>query len=222
MLPVINASILEGFGSLVIVWSSGISIMTVKSFDTRQEGVYLGITTALTATLLFYSIGPLTGGHFNPIVSLSTGVNGLISFRRAFSYAISQFLGAIAGGVLVSFTLGHKSASLVKYGCLVGEGFGLLQAFLLEFMSCFITLYCLYELGLSGRKETDYGASLMPFLSGTIIGLVVFIGSGFPGESYSGSNGFPQRCMGLAIGTWGLHQGIFMNYRNYRIESYLK
>ncbi|MBX7149899.1 aquaporin family protein [bacterium] len=55
----------------------------------------LATGTALVALILIFA--PLSGAHFNPVVTLSTVMNGELSVSRAFAYVVSQITGAFIG-----------------------------------------------------------------------------------------------------------------------------
>ena len=46
-------------------------------------------------------IGPISGGHVNPVASLSLAVVGLITPVRAFFYVIAQTVGGITGSFIL-------------------------------------------------------------------------------------------------------------------------
>ena len=46
-------------------------------------------------------IGPVSGGHVNPAISLSLAVVGLITPIRAFFYVIAQAVGGIIGSFIL-------------------------------------------------------------------------------------------------------------------------
>ena len=74
-----------------------------------QVGV-LGIAFAFGFALIAmaYGIGPISGCHINPAVSLGVFVAGRMSAKDLIGYIISQFLGAIvAAGVLAAIVKGQ-------------------------------------------------------------------------------------------------------------------
>lgn len=63
----------------------------------------LGIALAfgLILTVLAYAIGPISGCHINPAVTLGMALAGRIPARRAVFYIVAQIVGAIIGTALV-------------------------------------------------------------------------------------------------------------------------
>jgi arsenate reductase len=82
-----------------LVIGSGIAAQTLSPGDV---GLQLFENAAATAAGLFAIIlmfGPVSGGHFNPVVSLTDASFGGISWRDAFAYAPAQIAGCVLGAV---------------------------------------------------------------------------------------------------------------------------
>jgi arsenate reductase len=95
-----------------VVIGSGIAAQRL-SHDT---GLRLLENAAATAAGLFAIIlicGPVSGGHFNPVVSLVDAAFGGISWRAAFAYLPAQVAGCVAGAIAANgmFALAAVSIS---------------------------------------------------------------------------------------------------------------
>lgn len=55
------------------------------------------LSTGAILVVLILALGPLSGAHFNPVVTLSLAVNGDFVWRDVPLYLVSQFAGAFAG-----------------------------------------------------------------------------------------------------------------------------
>jgi glycerol uptake facilitator-like aquaporin len=85
-----------------IVIGSGIAAANLSPGDT---GLQLFENAAATAAGLFTIIlmfGPVSGGHFNPVVSLVDAAFGGLSRRDALAYIPAQVAGCIAGAVVAN------------------------------------------------------------------------------------------------------------------------
>lgn len=81
--------------------------------------VFVGAATAVTTTgnvatplafgliyiVMAYAVGYLSGGHFNPAVSVGFAVGGRLSWRHAGLYAAAQVIGAFLAGLLLFLVL---------------------------------------------------------------------------------------------------------------------
>src|SRR5688500_19091508 len=63
----------------------------------------LGVSLAFGLTVLTaaYALGPISGGHFNPAVTVGLATAGRFPLRDVPGYVIAQVVGAIAGAGLV-------------------------------------------------------------------------------------------------------------------------
>ena len=116
----------------------------------KEVGV-LGISFAFGLALIAmaYGIGPISGCHINPAVSLGALLAGRMSVGDFFTYVVAQCLGAIAGAfvlyMIVSGKLaGHQlaTAGLGQNGWgagYLGE-YGMTAAFLFEAVATFLFL----------------------------------------------------------------------------------
>ena len=55
------------------------------------------LATGATLVALILTFGPVSGAHFNPVVSFADASQGGITWMRACYYAIGQFVGAVLG-----------------------------------------------------------------------------------------------------------------------------
>ncbi|MBS0429147.1 MAG: aquaporin Z [Proteobacteria bacterium] len=90
-----------------------------------QLGIgFAGVALAFGLTVLTgaYALGPISGGHFNPAVSIGLVVGGRFPASRLAGYIVSQVLGAIAAaGVLWLIASGKAGAQL---GGFATNGYG--------------------------------------------------------------------------------------------------
>src|ERR1700678_3388440 len=83
-----------------VVIGSGIAAQHLSPGD---SGLQLFENAAATAAGLFAIIlmfGPVSGGHFNPVVSFVDAAFGGLSCRDAFAYLPAQVAGCIGGAVI--------------------------------------------------------------------------------------------------------------------------
>ncbi|CAN7193853.1 aquaporin Z [Pseudorhodoferax sp. LjRoot39] len=84
----------------------------------------LGVSLAFGLTVLTgaYAFGPISGGHFNPAVSVGLAVGGRFRWAELPGYVIAQVLGAVAaGGVLYLIATGKPG---FEVGGFASNGFG--------------------------------------------------------------------------------------------------
>ena len=115
--PIARRLLAELLGSAflaALVIGSGIAAQTLSPSDV---GLQLFENAAATAAGLFTIIlmfGPVSGGHFNPVVSLADATFGGISWRDAIFYIPAQVAGCVLGAITANgmFSLAAVSISI--------------------------------------------------------------------------------------------------------------
>ncbi len=93
---------LLGTGLLVaVVVGSGI-MATNMSPDKGIDLLINTISTVFALALLIYLLGPISGAHFNPAVSVSEFLQKRLSGRDLLGYIPAQFLGGFLGAILAN------------------------------------------------------------------------------------------------------------------------
>jgi glycerol uptake facilitator-like aquaporin len=93
----------EGLGSLLLAATViGSGIMAEQLAGGNLAVALLANTSATVAVLavLIALLGPISGAHFNPVVSLVMALRRTLSWRDAGAYAVMQTLGCCAGALL--------------------------------------------------------------------------------------------------------------------------
>ncbi|MGI8968822.1 MAG: MIP/aquaporin family protein [Chloroflexota bacterium] len=84
-------------------------------------GAAQNFAPALVVMAMIYSVGPVSGAHFNPAVSLAFALRGDFPWRRVPFYWLAQFVGAVVAALVLRAlfgTAGHLGASLPHHGAL--------------------------------------------------------------------------------------------------------
>jgi glycerol uptake facilitator-like aquaporin len=84
------------------------------------------ISTVLALGILILTLGPVSGAHFNPVVSMSLAITQRFKAVAVAPYLVSQFAGAIAGAVLANVMFGASaiqvsSKGIASEGAVIGE-----------------------------------------------------------------------------------------------------
>ena len=99
-----NIYFAEFFGTmLLILLGDGVVASVVLKESKSENAGWLTIVIGwgLAVTLAIYAVGNISGGHFNPAVTLALAVNGDFPFSQVAGYMSAQLTGAFAGAVLV-------------------------------------------------------------------------------------------------------------------------
>ena len=104
----------EFLGTFWLVLGGCGSAVLAAAFPQVGIGL-LGVSLAFGLTVLSgaYSLGPISGGHFNPAVSLGLWAGGRFPLALLLPYAVAQVLGGIGGAaVLYLIASGHAGFSV--------------------------------------------------------------------------------------------------------------
>jgi glycerol uptake facilitator-like aquaporin len=120
-----------GTGLLVaVVVGSGIAAETLSPGDVGLQLLENSMATFLGLTVLILWFGPVSGAHFNPVVSLADWFLGrrtgrCLSLPEVAAYAVAQITGGVAGAVLANLMFdldqGLSAKDRVTGGHLVAE-----------------------------------------------------------------------------------------------------
>jgi aquaporin Z len=140
---------------------------------------FVGVSLAfgLTVLTMAYAVGHVSGGHFNPAVSVGLAVAGRFSWKDVLPYVVTQVLaGLLAGTALYVIASGRDgfdaSAGFAAngYGELSPGGYGLLAAFLVEVILTAFFLYII--LGATDKRAPVGFAPIAIGLGLTLIHLI--------------------------------------------------
>jgi glycerol uptake facilitator-like aquaporin len=94
-----------------IVIGSGIAAQQLSPTDTGLQLLENAIATALGLTVLILVFAPLSGAHFNPVVSAVDALLGYRPWADVARYVPAQIVGCIAGAVLANLMFGEAAIS---------------------------------------------------------------------------------------------------------------
>ena len=160
---------------------------------------FLGISFAfgLTVLVMVYAIGPISGCHINPAITLAMLTAGKIKGKDAIFYIISQCIGAIIGAaILLLIAKGNAGYSLALnglgqngYGAHSPEGYSLAAAFVAEVVLTFLFLLVIF-----GSTSKDAPKGFAGLSIGLALVLIHLVGIPITGTSVN-----PARSLGPAI-----------------------
>ncbi|MFC7774012.1 aquaporin Z [Flavobacterium sp. GCM10027622] len=174
--------IAEFFGTFWLVFCGCGSALFAAGIPNVGIG-YAGVSLAfgLTVVTMAYAVGHISGGHFNPAVSLGLWAGKRFDGKDLLPYIIAQCVGAIAAAGCLYLILSGKEGFAIDnskagafasngYGAFSPDGYPLLSAFLTEFLLTFFFL--LIILGATDRFANGKFAGLAIGLALTLIHLV--------------------------------------------------
>jgi len=95
-----------------VVIGSGIAAQRLSPAATGLELLENAAATAAGLFAIILMFGPVSGGHFNPVVSFADAVFGGLSWRDAAAYLPVQVAGCIGGAVLANLMFAQAAVSI--------------------------------------------------------------------------------------------------------------
>jgi glycerol uptake facilitator-like aquaporin len=95
-----------------LVIGSGIAAQELSPGDTGLQLLYNSAATAAGLFAIILMFGPVSGGHFNPVVSLVDAAFGGLSRRDALAYVPAQVGGCITGAVAANAMFALSAISI--------------------------------------------------------------------------------------------------------------
>jgi len=122
----------EFVGTLYLTEIVGCTAVNPYTGGNGAIGIGLGLG------ILIYSYGHISGGNFNPAVTLALLIRGAIDGYTAFFYFISQILGALIGAGIAAL-LSESTVKLTKGGS-YGDGEAISAEIFFTFMLCLVVI----------------------------------------------------------------------------------
>src|SRR5580698_8637630 len=95
-----------------VVIGSGIAAQRLSPGDVGLELLENAAATAAGLFAIILMFGPVSGGHFNPVVSLVDAAFGGLRWREAAAYLPAQVAGCITGAVAANLMFAEAAVSI--------------------------------------------------------------------------------------------------------------
>ncbi|MBV6624644.1 MAG: aquaporin [Rivularia sp. (in: Bacteria)] len=184
----------EGIGTFSLVFAGTGAVMVNNITDGTITHLGVSFVFGAVVAAMIYSLGHISGAHFNPAVTLAFWTSGFFSRRLVIPYILAQIIGAVLASTLLFISLG-KVANL---GATLPLNENWLQSFVLELVLTFILMFVIFGSGLDRRAPVGF--------AGLAIGLTVAVEAAFMGP-ITGASMNPARSFGPALvaGIWQHH-----------------
>ena len=175
MFPKLSA---EFIGTFWLVLGGCGSAVLAAAFPDVGIGL-LGVSLAFGLTVLSgaYALGPISGGHFNPAVSVGLWAGGRFPTGLLLPYTVAQVLGGITGAAVLYF-IASGNASFSVAGGFASNGYdahspgGYSQASALVCEVVMTFMFLIVILGATHRRASPGFAGLAIGLALTLIHLI--------------------------------------------------
>jgi aquaporin Z len=187
----------EFFGTMVLVlFGCGTAVVTGGATGGSTTGTLgvaaIALAFGLSIVAAAYAIGPISGCHVNPAVSLAMLINGKMNFKDFIGYVIGQCAGAFAGSGILYFITSNSSLKGFGnngYGDLSASSISMSGAIVVEIVLTFV--FVMTILGVTSSEKT---ANIAGIVIGATLTFVHLIGIPLTGTSVN-----PARSLAPAV-----------------------
>ncbi|AVN52774.1 aquaporin Z [Serratia sp. Lou2A] len=197
----------EFFGTFWLVFGGCGSAVLAAAFPQLGIG-FLGVALAfgLTVVTMAYAVGHISGGHFNPAITVGLFAGGRFAAKDVIPYVIAQVIGGIAAAAVLYLIASGKAGFDATTGGFASNGYGehspggysLQSAIVIE-----LVLTAFFLIVIHGVTDKRAPAGFAPLAIGLTLTLIHLISIPVTNTSVN-----PARSTGVAIfqGTWALQQ----------------
>ncbi|HMP48097.1 MAG TPA: aquaporin [Oligoflexia bacterium] len=164
---------IEALGAFFLTLVVGLNILVAKN------GQFAPFAIGLTLMVIVYAGGPISGGHYNPLVSIAVWIRGALRTRDVLPYISSQFLGASLAFFPVSFLVPHEAVSATNTD--------LAQIFAAEYLFSFLLAITVI---LCATNKSISGNSFFGIAIGTVLTISALSVGGISGAVLNPAVGF--------------------------------
>jgi len=192
----------EFVGTLALIFIGAGSILAAQAAGGGVNGaglITVALAHGLVIAVMVSAVGHISGGHFNPAVTIGAWVTQKIETAAAIGYLLSQLAGGLAGALLLRIAIPEdiwRTQNLGTPGInFVSDG----QAVLIEALLTFFLVWVIFATAIDPEGAFGKVAGLA---IGFTIALDVMMGGPFTGAAMN-----PARAFGPALvgGYWTGH-----------------
>ncbi len=204
-----RALLAETAGTFLFISIGAGSIVADKMTNGGIGVVGVALAHGLALSVAISMFGAISGGHFNPAVTLGLAIAGKHPRERILSYFAAQAIGAIAAGIFVRLAFDHVPAAVdaTRLGTpLVAPGVGQVTAIFVELVLTVFLLWAVFGTAVSPKAPRIAGFGI-----GLTVAADILVGGPLTGAAMN-----PARWLGPAIAA-----GFFANWYVYLIGPLL-
>ncbi|MBI4282522.1 MAG: aquaporin [Chloroflexi bacterium] len=161
-----------------------------------KDLVAIALAHGLAIGLMVAAAGHISGGVYNPALTVGLAVTRKLPVLRAVAYIVAQLAGAILAALVLTWTFPEAARNAVSLGTpALGQGVSAGQGVLLEFVMTFFLMFAVFGTAVDSRGPK--------VIAGLVIGLVITMDI-LAGGALTGAAVNPSRAFGVALvsGHW--------------------
>lgn len=191
-----KAAIAEFLGPFTLVVAGVGAIISTQNLADGGNLVAVSLAHGLAIGLMIAALGHVSGGHFNPAVSISMLATGQIGVTRAAGYIVAQVLGGIAGAGILTLIfpalgpMGRNNPGVNLGLPGLGPDVTIAGALIMEAVMTFFLVLVIFGTAVDPRGPK----AIAPLAIGLIITIDILAGGRITGAAMN-----PARAIGPAL-----------------------
>lgn len=156
-----------------------------------QDLVAIAFAHGLAIALMVAAMGHISGGVYNPALTVALAATRQMTWSKAISYIIAQCLGAIAAALILKAVVDPAAAAKVNLGNpALGPGVGIVQGLIVEIVLTFFLMLVVWGTAIDRRGP----ATIAGLAIGFVLTMDIFMGGTLTGAAMN-----PSRSIGTAV-----------------------
>ncbi|MGH2740800.1 MAG: MIP family channel protein [Actinomycetota bacterium] len=190
----------EFVGALTLIFIGAGSQVAVSTGVVGAGLVTIALAHGLAIATMVSAVGHVSGGHFNPAVTIGALVTGKIDPRDAAAYVVSQLTGAATGAALLAWSVPESIWRKISLGTPAVSRVTDAQAVLIEAVLTFFLVWVVFATAID--EEGAFG-KVAGLAIGFVITMDVLAGGPFTGAAMNPARAFgPALLSGFWVGHW--------------------
>jgi aquaporin TIP len=185
--------VVEFIGTFALMFFGGAAIVLTagEGLDGNAGLLVVALAHGLAIGLMVAAAGHISGGLYNPALTVGLMITNRMPAQRGITYIVSQCVGALVAAFALTMIFDGSQIDAVNLGVpTVGERYEVTAALLAEIIATFFLMYAVYGTAVDPRGAK----TIAPLVIGLTITIGIFAIGGVSGAALN-----PARAIGPAI-----------------------
>ncbi len=202
-----KAAIAEFFGPFALVVAGVGAIISTQNLSDGGNLVAVALAHGLAIGLMIAALGHVSGGHFNPAVSISMLATGEIGVTRAVAYIVAQLLGGIAGAGILTLVfpalgeIGRNNPGVNLGVPALGPDVTIAGGLIMEAVMTFFLVLVIFGTAVDGRGAK----AIAPLAIGLTITMDILGGGRITGAAMNPARAFGPEVVQQDFTNWWIY-----------------
>jgi len=188
----------EFLGTFVLVFGGcGTAVLATTNPDVGVGWLGVALAFGLTVLTMAYAVGHISGGHFNPAVTISAAAGGRIGWRETPAYIVTQVVAGIAAGAVLLLVANGLDGFSAKDTGFASNGYGDRSPMGYDLLACLVIevlLTAVFLWVILGSTDTRAPKGMAPLAIGLALTLIHLISIPVTNTSVN-----PARSIGVGL-----------------------